>query len=67
MSESIFDYPEITSVILLARIYDAQMALLAVQDPETAGMLKTLHQNGDFMAPPVSIRMETDEPDNQAS
>lgn len=41
-----------SSLIMLVRIYEAQMAVLNALDPEAYYLLNQDHENGDFNSPP---------------
>ncbi len=45
-------------IILLNRIYDAQMAFLATVNPEKADQLHQLHEQGMSLAPPPAILVD---------
>lgn len=53
------------SLILLMRIYDVQLALLADKNPALAKKLEQAHTNGDFLSPPP--RMVEYEEDSEES
>ncbi len=60
MTESPVDLDGFQSIVVITlnRIYDAQMALLALIDPDKAEQLASLHERGVTLSPPASILVD---------
>lgn len=51
-------------LIMLMRLYDAQMALLGAASPEMASTLMEMHAKGDYFCPPPAFAYEEQEESN---
>lgn len=54
-------------LIILQRIYDVNLAFLATVNPEKAEELYSMHEQGLYVAPPPSIRLDDDDRSTSAS
>jgi hypothetical protein len=57
---SAFDPANFNTVLLimLQRLYDVNMAFLMTVNPQKAQELYSLHESGDYLAPPPSILVD---------